>query len=169
MDFWVGTAPTLNLNVWLLILNLQLVEFLSNLLILMSKNVKLLLVVADGLEELWVGSFSGEELLNNLLHVREPSLSPDLLESLLDLSRTCHFLVHLWLEEGTPELLCQEVLVHLELVLILVVIGGLVTDLLLSRITFDASLKGGLFVVEWFQDRSQTVLPLEMVLIDEPH
>ena len=61
----------------------------------MSQHVKLLLVVADGLEELRVGRLAREELLHDLLNIREASLRSDLLESLLDFGRPRHLFVHL--------------------------------------------------------------------------
>ena len=134
MDLGVRRAATFNFNRLRLvrILHLKLVKLLSNLLILSAQVVQLLLIFADSLQQLGVCSLSGEELLHDLLNVRKASLGTDLLEGLLDLSRACHLFVHLGLEEGAPELLSKEVLVHLQLIAIFVVVGGLVADLLLA-------------------------------------
>ena len=61
----------------------------------MSQHVQLLLVVADGLEQLRVGRLAREELLHDLLNIREASLRSDLLERLLNFSRSRHLFVHL--------------------------------------------------------------------------
>lgn len=116
-----------------------------------------------------VGRFSREEFLNNLLDVGKACLRADLLECLLDFGRSRHLLVHLCLQEGAPELLGQKVFVHLELVRVFVVIGSLVPDLLLAGVSFDAALKGSLLVVKGFQHGRQSVLPLEMVLVNQSH
>ena len=71
---------------------------------------------------------------------------------MLDLCGSGHLFVHLGLEEGAPELLREEVLVHLELVGVLVVIGSLVTDLLLSSVSLDTSLERSLLVIERFEN-----------------
>ena len=60
-------------------------ELLGNILVFFTKTIKFLLVVTNGVKQLRIGSLSGEELLDDLLYVREAGLSPDLLESLLDL------------------------------------------------------------------------------------
>lgn len=152
MNLGVRGATTFDFNVWLLVLHLKLVKLFSDLLVLMSQHVQLLLVVADSLQQLRVCGFSREEFLNDLLHIRETCLSANLLESLLDLCGSGHLFVHLGLEEGAPELLCEEVLVHLELVGVLVVIGSLVTDLLLSSVSLDTSLERSLLVIERFEN-----------------
>ena len=83
---------------------------------IMAQSVKLLLVLAYSMEQLTVGCFTSEELLDNLLNVREASLSVDLLESSLNLGVAGHLFFHLGFKEGAPKLLRQEVLVHLELI-----------------------------------------------------
>lgn len=141
----------INVNVgWLLIrvVHLQLVEFLRDLLVLAAQVVQLLFVLADGLQKLRIGGLTGEELLDDMLDVREASLSTNLLEGSLDLLRPAHLPVHLRLQEGAPELLRKEVFIHLELVAIFVIASGLVTDLLLTIVTLVATLKGRLLVVE---------------------
>ena len=153
MDLGVGRSTALNLNIWLLVLHLQLVQLFGDLLVLMSQHVQFLLIVADGLEQLRVGRLAREKLLHDLLNIREASLRSDLLEGLLNFSCSCHLLVHLRLEEGAPELLRKEVLIHLQLVRVLVVIGSLISDLLLPSVALDTSLKSGLLVIKRFQDR----------------
>ena len=122
------------------ILHLQLVQLLSDTFVLPPQIVQLVLVVTHRLQQLRVSLLAREELLHDLLDVGEASLRPNLLEGLLDLGSVIHFLVHLDLEESAPELLSEEVLVHLELVGVLVVVGGLVADLLLASVSLDPSL-----------------------------
>ena len=108
MDLRIGrSAVSLNLKLGMRvrILHLQLVELLSDLLVLTTKSVKFFLVFADSMEQLRVSCLSCEEFLDDLLHIREASLSSDHLEGLLDLRSPGHLLVHLALEEGAPELL----------------------------------------------------------------
>lgn len=72
------------------------------------------------------------------------------MESLLDLSGPCHLFIHLSFQKGTPELLSEEVFIHLEFVGVLVVVRRLISDLLLACISFDASLKGRFLIVKGF-------------------
>ena len=95
MDFRVGAPTTLNLNVRLLVLHLQLVELLGHLLVLVPQDVQLLLVVAHGLEQLRVGCLPREELLYDLLNIGETRLRSNLLEGLLNLCCSRHLFVHL--------------------------------------------------------------------------
>ena len=88
---------------------------------------------------------------------------------MFNLGRPRHLLVHLALEERAPELLGKEVLVHFQLVGVFVVVGGLVTNLLLAGVALDASLERGLLIVERFQHRGKSVLPLEVILVDKSH
>ena len=98
------------------VLHLEFVQFLSDLLVIMAQSIKLLLVLADSMKQLRVGCLASEELLDDLLNVREASLCVDLLESLFDFGITGHFLLHLGFKESAPKLLRQEVFVHLELI-----------------------------------------------------
>ena len=118
----------------------------------MTENVKLLFVLTNSLQELRVRGFTGEEFRDNLLDIRKASLSTDLLESILDLSSARHLFVHLRFEMGAPEFLSEQVLVHLQLIRILVVISGLVSDLLLACVTLDSSLKSSFLVIKRLQD-----------------
>ena len=147
-----ATATFINIDLSRLliirVLHLQLVELLRDLLILATQMVKLFLVLADGLQELGVGGLTGEEFLHDLLNVREACLSANLLEGSLNLISPRHLLIHLRLQEGAPEFLRQEVFIHLQLVAILVVAGGLVPNLLLTVVALVSSLKGSFLVIE---------------------
>ena len=147
MDLGVGGASSFNLDIWLLVLHLQLVELFCHLLVLMPQHVQLLLVVADGLKKLRVSGLPCEELLHDLLNIGETRLRSNLLEGLLNLCCSRHLFVHLGLEEGAPELLSKEVLVHLKLVRVLVIICSLIPDLLLPCIALDSSFKSSLLVI----------------------
>jgi len=65
--------------------------------------------------------------------------------------------------------LSEEVFVHFELIAIFIVVGGLVADLLLAKVTLHAALKRSFFVVERFKHRGQPVFPLKVILIDKSH
>ena len=116
VDLRVGGAATLNLDVGLLVLHLQLVQFFRHLLVLVPQHVQLLLIIRHSLKQLTVGRLPREELLNDLLHIGEASLRSDLLESLLNLRSTGHLFVHFRLQKSAPELLCEEILIHFELI-----------------------------------------------------
>ena len=83
--------------------------------------------------------------------------------------RPGHFFVHLGLEECAPELLSQEVLIHFKLIRVFIVIGCLISDLLLSSIALNSSFKCSLFVVKRLEHGCKTILPLEVILINEAH
>ena len=118
VDLGVGETTLLDFDTDLLVsvVHLQLMKLLCDRLVLMTKTVEFFFVIADGLKQLRVGSLSCEELGDDLLDVREASLSSDLLEGLLDLRGPRHLFIHLGLQKGTPELLGKEILVHLKLV-----------------------------------------------------
>ena len=151
MDLRVGGSVACHLlSIWILlirVLHLEFVQFLSDLLIIMAQSIKLLLVLADSVKQLRVGCLASEELLDDLLNVREASLCVDLLESLFDFGISSHFLLHLGFKESAPKLLRQEVFIHLELIRIFVVVCCLVPDLLLPCVALDASLEGSLLVI----------------------
>lgn len=63
----------------------------------------------------------------------------------------------------------KEVFVHLQLVGVFVVIGSLVTDLLLTLVALDTTLEGSLFIVKRLEHGCESVLPLEVVLVNQPH
>ena len=65
--------------------------------------------------------------------------------------------------------MCEEILIHLKLIRVLIVISSLITNLLLPGVALDASLESSLLVVERFENRSETILSLKVVLIDQSH
>ena len=69
VDLRIGRAATFDLDVGLLVLHLELVQLFRHLLVLMPQHVQLLLIVRHSLKQLTVGCFSGEELLDDLLHI----------------------------------------------------------------------------------------------------
>ena len=113
----------------------------------MAQSIQFLLVLAYSVKQLRVSCLTSEELLDNLLNVREASLCVDLLESLLDFSIASHLFLHLGFEESAPKLLRQEVLVHLQFIRIFVVVCSLVSDLLLSSVPLDAPFESSLLVI----------------------
>jgi hypothetical protein len=86
--------------------------------------------------------------MDNLIDVREPCGSPDLLEGVFDGIVSVHFLLHFLLEEGRKESMNQELVSHLDLILVLVFIGSHVGDLLLSTNSVHSSLEGLLLVLD---------------------
>lgn len=97
VNLWVARASARNLEIGLLliVLHLELVKLLSDLLVLTAQPVQFLLVVADGMEQLRVGSLPREELLHDLLNVRKTCLCANLLKCLLYLGSACHLTLHL--------------------------------------------------------------------------
>ena len=87
-------------------------ELLSPVLILASQVINLALVVTDSHEQMRVGMLTGEEFVNDFLHIGQTCRGTDLLESLLDLLCPLHLLLHLLLEELAPHLLDHVVFLH---------------------------------------------------------
>ena len=63
-----------------------------------------------------VGLLSGEEFLDDLLHVGATGILSDSLERLLVLLLAVHLFLHLLFEVGAPEALDQQRLVHSQLI-----------------------------------------------------
>ena len=74
------------------------------------------------------------------------SSSADLLEGVFDEEVLLHFLLHLLFQEERVETVHEELLLHLDLVLILVLICSQLRDLLLPIDTLNASLECTRFV-----------------------
>lgn len=109
-------------------------------LMVIPKVVYLSLIFRDSREQLRVSLLPGQEPVNNLIDVREPCGSPNLLEGIFDGIVSIHFLLHLLLEEGGEESMDQELVSHLDFVLVLVLIGCHVCDFLLSSNSVHSSL-----------------------------
>lgn len=91
-------------------------QFLPPKLVVVSESIDLLLLLRDRAEELRVGRFTGQEFLDDFLNIGVTSGRTDLLESIFILEVLFHFFFHFGLEEGRPELLSEEVLLHLKLI-----------------------------------------------------
>ena len=88
VDLRIDRAASFDSYRRLLVLHLEFVEVLGDFFVIVTENVKLILVLADSLQQLRVSRFTGEELRDDLLNIREACLGTDLLESVLDLSGT---------------------------------------------------------------------------------
>lgn len=61
---------------------------------LFAQAIRLVFVLADGIQQLIVGLLARQELGYDLLHVALARSSPDLLECVLDEHVLAHFLLH---------------------------------------------------------------------------
>jgi len=110
-----------------------------------------------------------QELGHDLLHIRVASGSTDGLECLLVLLILFHLLLHLGLEESTPELLSEVVLLHLKLIRVFFLIGSLLSDDLLAFHAVDSALKSILLVLNGFIESGHFLTTLAMILINHQH
>lgn len=95
--------------------NLEFMKSGSKLVVVLLQFISFSLTLADINEEMGVGLLSSKELLDHLLNICDTGGSLDGLESLIDLSRVSHLLLHLLSHEGIPELLNVKVISHFEL------------------------------------------------------
>jgi len=117
-------------------------------LMVIPKVVDLSLIFRDSREQLRVSLLPGQEPVHNLIDVGEPCSSPNLLEGIFDGIVSIHFLLHLLFEEGGEESVDQELVSHLDFILVLVLIGCHIGDLLLSTNSVHSSLQGLLLVLD---------------------
>lgn len=120
--------------------DLEVMEPVSEHLVVFLQDVDLLVTVVNILKQVGVGLLTGQEFLHKLLDVSYSSGRLDILESGVNLSRIRHLLLHLLPHESVPQLLDVEVLPVLDLGLILAVVGSLIGDLLVLLDTLHAFL-----------------------------
>ena len=105
----------------------------------------------------------------DLVDIREASGCSDFLEGVLNVVVVVHFLLHLLLEEPREQSLHQELLLHLDLILILVLVGSHFSDILLSLDSVHSSLEGVFLVFDRFLQTQDHLLSLPLVLGDFHH
>lgn len=149
--------------------NLKFVKLFAPELVIISKRIDLLLLLWDRHEQLSISWLTGQEFLDNLLDVRITSRRTDLLECILILEILLHFLFHFGLQVGRPELLREEILLHLQLIWIFLFIGSLLSDLLLTLHAANPSFKRRFFVLNRLIQRTHLLLTLSVVFIDDQH
>ena len=112
---------------------------------------------------------SGQEPFHQFLDVSYSRSSLDLLESLVNLLRVLHLLLHLLSHERVPQLLNVQVLPILNLRLILAVIGSLLSDLLVLLDSLHSFLDGLLFVLEALGNLSEDSVGFSVLFLDVDH
>ena len=95
--------------------NLKILEFGGQLLVVLFQGVDLCLTRRDSLEESCISLLSGLEPTYHRLHISHTCVCLDLLKSFVDATRVLHLFVHLSLHEVVPELVDVQVIAHLEL------------------------------------------------------
>ncbi len=85
-----------------IVVNLQTPQLLPPLFIIFTQYLQPFLIVIDSSEELSVGLLLSNEAVHYVLDVGVTSLRANGLESLLNLVRPLHLIVHLLLVEETP-------------------------------------------------------------------
>jgi hypothetical protein len=96
--------------------HLQNAQLFTPFFVVGSKYINLLFIHRYRVEQLAVRGLPSEELLHDLLDIVAAGRCTDFLESVFNFKVALHDLLHFCLKEGRPELLSQEVLLHLELI-----------------------------------------------------
>ena len=133
------------------------------------QSLQLLFMLTDGLQEASVCLFSSEEFVNDFLDVSDSSLRPDPLECVLNNVWLVHLFVHLHLVVLAPHLLDHEVLAHLDLILVLVLIGSGFRDLALSLHAIHPLLQRILLVLDARLEWLDALLALVLLSLDVLH
>lgn len=107
--------------------------------------------------------------MNDLIDVRETSGGPNLLECLFDHKMVVHLALHLLLQEGRVQPLNQELFLHLDLILILVLVGCHFGDLGLSLDALHPSPECIFLVPDGLLQTLDSLLPLSLVHFDCHH
>lgn len=171
LNLWGEWLPTLLARdvLIILILHLEVMELGAKRLMVNSEVVNLSLVLRDSSEELRVGLLSCKEPVDNLIDIGETGSSSDLLESILNSIVSVHLFFHLFLEERREKSVDQELVSHLDLILILVLIGRHVSNLLLSPDSVHSSLKCLLFILDGLLETADSLSSLLLVLVNLHH
>lgn len=151
------------------LLNLQFVQLLADFLVVAPQRVNFVFVLLDGAQQVGVDRFAIQKLVNDVLDVRIPGGSANLLKGLLVGSVIAHLLLHFGFEEGGPELLSQVVLLHFQLVGVLLFVSCLFGNHLLALHARNASLKSRLFVLDRLVQSTHLLSALSVVFVDHKH
>ncbi len=81
--------------------------------IILPETINLLFLLANGVKQLGIGLFTGQELLNNVLNVGVACRGSNFLERFLKLRGALHLFVHFGFQKRRPKLLSHKVLLHL--------------------------------------------------------
>ena len=150
-------------------LHLEFVQLRSQHLVVAAKFVRLALIFTNGRQKLRVGLLARQKLGDDFIDVGVASFSTDLLECILDVTVLVHLGIHLPLEEGRIKPLNKELLLHLDLVLVLVFIGGQLSDGLLALAALKAVLDEGFSVRAGLLQDMHALLSLALVHLDLNH
>ena len=122
------------------LVNLKILQFGSQLLIVFLQGVDLGLTRRDSLEEGCVSLFFSLEPTYHSLHISHTCVCLDLLESLVNAARVLHLFVHLSLHEVVPQLVDVQIVAHLEFSGVLRLVGGSFSNLLVFLLSLDTAL-----------------------------
>jgi hypothetical protein len=159
----------LGLSVLVTMRNLKFVQFLAPQLVVVPKHINFLFLIGDWHQKLRIGWLTGQEFLNNLLHVWVTSRRTDFLESVFVLEILLHFLLHFGFQVSRPELLSQEVLLHFKLIWVFLLICGLLRYFLLALHAANSPLKRRLLILNRLIQSAHLLLPLSVVFINHQH
>mmetsp|Transcript_31104 Transcript_31104/g.47507 ORF Transcript_31104/g.47507 Transcript_31104/m.47507 type:complete len:238 (-) Transcript_31104:463-1176(-) len=151
------------------ILHLKLMETSSVTLVVNSNIVDLPLVLTNRHKQLRVGLLTGQEPMDDFVNIGETSSCSNLLEGILNVVVLVHFLFHLLLQEGREESLYKELLLLLNLFLVLVLVGGHLSNLLLATDSLHSALHSFLLVADGLLKAADPLLAFSLVLLDLHH
>lgn len=153
----------------IIVLHLKLVKSGTQLLMVNSQVVDFALVFRYGHQKLRISNLTSQESVNDFVDVRESRSSSDFLEGVLNIVVLVHFLLHFLFQEGGEKSLDQELLLHFDLILIFVFVGGHFSNLLLSLDPDHSPLEGFFFISDGFLQTQNSLLSFSLVLIDFHH
>lgn len=157
------------LVVLVVVLHLEFVQLRSKHLVVAAELVRFSLILTDGRQKLRISLLAGQKFSDDLIDVGVACFSPDLLESVLDVAVLVHLGVHLPLEERRVQPLDQELLLHLDLVLVLVFIRGQLGDGLLALAALQTILDEGFSVRAGLLQDVHALLSLALVHLNLNH
>ena len=149
--------------------DLKLVQLLAPVLVVGPELINFVLLSRHLSKQLRISVLAAQELVYNVLNVTVASFSPNFLESSFNFESAIHFFSHFGLKERRPELLSQEVLLHLQLIGIFVLVGCGLRDLLLASHTSQSAVNSILFVLSRILQGADALIALTMLLLNQVH
>lgn len=151
------------------IVNLKNMKFLLFLIILRPQLIKLLFILAHCAQELRIRLLPREELVYHFLNVTVASGGSDLAEGVLEVAVLIHLILHLLLEELTPQFLHLEVGTGADLALVPVLVRSCFSNLLLFLDTINALLQGLLLILDTILQPNNPLIPLLLLVLNVLH
>ena len=149
--------------------DLQLEDALLLGLVQRLQLVVFLLVCADSQQKLRVGLLLGHELGDNLTDIRVVGLGTDLLEALLNVPIVLHLPTHALLEERRPKPIEKELGTQFQLIGVLGLVLGELSDLSLAFRATETLVECLLLVLDGGLQGEDALLTLLLLTVDHLH